>query len=219
MYPIVDALAPVVPTTFIECAATVVIIESFVAGEGLMRLMRNLGSSLLCLLLSGLAIGSGVTENLVGDDTVNGRSRPTSVSDSPFYVDPGSAAANWVSGNPADPKAAVLRDKIARQPQGKWVGEWTPDVRQAVSAYTGAAAKAGKTPILVAYNIPGRDCGQFSSGGAGSAEAYKTWIRNFAGVSGNIRQWSCSSPTRYRSYLIVKRAQIPNSSRACSSLP
>ena len=184
MYPIVDALAPVVPMTVMKYTATVVTIESFIAGEGLMRLMRNLGSSLLCLLLSGLAIGSGVTENSVGDDTVNGRSRPTSVSDSPFYVDPDSAAANWVSGNPADPKAAVLRDKIARQPQGKWVGDWTPDVRQAVSAYTGAAAKAGKTPILVAYNIPGRDCGQFSSGGAGSAEAYKTWIRNFAGGLG-----------------------------------
>jgi endoglucanase len=29
----------------------------------------------------------------------------------------------------------------------------------------------------VAYNIPGRDCGSFSAGGAGSADAYRTWVR------------------------------------------
>ena len=112
---------------------------------------------------------------------------PAPAERSPFYVDPGSGAANWIRDNPADPKAAVIRDKVARQPQGKWVGDWTPDIRQTVSAYAGAAAKAGKIPILVAYNIPGRDCGQFSSGGAGSAEAYRAWIRKVAGGLGQRR--------------------------------
>lgn len=34
--------------------------------------------------------------------------------------------------------------------------------------------------MLVAYNIPLRDCGSYSGGGASSPEAYRTWIRSFA---------------------------------------
>ncbi len=38
-----------------------------------------------------------------------------------------------------------------------------------------------KLPVLVAYNIPGRDaCGGHSGGGAGTPEAYRTWISKFA---------------------------------------
>ena len=98
---------------------------------------------------------------------------------SPFYVNPNSAAAAWVKAHASDPRAAVIRQKIANQPQGKWVGDWTPNIEQEAASYTEAAAVAGKTPVFVAYNIPGRDCGQYSSGGAGSAAAYKTWLRGF----------------------------------------
>ena len=31
-------------------------------------------------------------------------------------------------------------------------------------------------PVLVVYNVPGRDCSQYSSGGAGSDAAYTAWI-------------------------------------------
>ena len=138
--------------------------------------MRRTRYPFFLLLLLLIATGSAVSAAPQPKPAVN----PAPAERSPFYVNPSSGAANWVRDNPADPKAAVIRDKIARQPQGKWVGDWTPDIRQEVSAYVGAAAQAGKLPVLVAYNIPGRDCGQFSSGGAGSAKAYKTWLRNFA---------------------------------------
>src|SRR5207244_10503436 len=39
-------------------------------------------------------------------------------------------------------------------------------------------------PVFVAYNIPGRDCGSYSAGGAGGGDAYRTWIRDFAGGIG-----------------------------------
>ncbi len=41
-----------------------------------------------------------------------------------------------------------------------------------------------KTPILVAYNIPGRDCGLYSAGGSKSVDNYKEWISSFAGAIG-----------------------------------
>jgi endoglucanase len=34
--------------------------------------------------------------------------------------------------------------------------------------------------MLVAYNIPNRDCGSYSAGGSDSNEDYRTWISNFA---------------------------------------
>ncbi|HEY5487730.1 MAG TPA: glycoside hydrolase family 6 protein, partial [Candidatus Limnocylindrales bacterium] len=35
-------------------------------------------------------------------------------------------------------------------------------------------------PVLVAYNIPGRDCSQYSAGGALDAASYAAWIDGFA---------------------------------------
>jgi endoglucanase len=98
-----------------------------------------------------------------------------------FYVDPDSNAVNWVKAHSDDSRAGEIRSAIAEQPMAKWFGNWSGDVGGAVSGYTEAAASAGKVPILVAYNIPGRDCNGASSGGAGSPEAYRTWISQFAG--------------------------------------
>jgi hypothetical protein len=75
--------------------------------------------------------------------------------------------------------------KIAAQPQAFWLGGWSGDVRTAAGNIVSAAAAAGRVPTLVAYDIPQRDCGSFSAGGQGSADAYRTWIRAFAaGIAG-----------------------------------
>jgi endoglucanase len=42
------------------------------------------------------------------------------------------------------------------------------------------AAKQQAVPVLVAYNVPGRDCGQYSTGGAKSGRAYRKWVNAFA---------------------------------------
>ena len=42
------------------------------------------------------------------------------------------------------------------------------------------ARAAGGVPVFVAYDIPGRDCGGWSAGGAGSPEAYARWISDIA---------------------------------------
>ncbi|MFN2637827.1 MAG: glycoside hydrolase family 6 protein [Gemmatimonadaceae bacterium] len=105
-----------------------------------------------------------------------------------LYVDPASAAKRqadaWRRSRPAD---AALMDKIAAQPIAQWVGSWNADIggdiADAVSRITGQNA----LPIFVAYNIPGRDCGQYSAGGANGSDAYKRWIRDFANGLGNRR--------------------------------
>jgi endoglucanase len=72
-------------------------------------------------------------------------------------------------------------DKIAvTGGQAKWFGDWNTDVQASVDKYVTAVAAAGATPVMVAYNIPNRDCGQYSSGGAAGEAAYRDWIRRFA---------------------------------------
>ena len=90
-----------------------------------------------------------------------------------FYVNPHSAAGQ--SGI----------EKIAQNPTAAWFGDWNSDIQSDVNNYVSAAKNASALPVLVAYNIPIRDCGSYSSGGATSAAAYRSWIDAFAaGVNG-----------------------------------
>lgn len=106
--------------------------------------------------------------------------------ESAYYTDPGTNAAKWVAANPSDSRAAVIRDRIAAVPQARWFTTTnTSTVRGEVDAYTAAAAAAGKIPILVVYDIPNRDCGGASGGGAPSHDAYRAWVDQVAaGLAG-----------------------------------
>lgn len=107
---------------------------------------------------------------------------PAQAADSAFYVDPDTSAARWVAANPNDSRAAVIRDRIASVPQGRWFTQNNPGtVRADVDTFVGAAAAAGKIPILVIYNIPNRDCSGASSGGLPNHTAYRRWIDQVAG--------------------------------------
>lgn len=101
--------------------------------------------------------------------------------DSAFYVDPQTNAAKWVAANPNDSRTAVIRDRIAAVPQGRWFATYNPTtVRGQVDAYVGAGAAAGKIPIMAVYAMPNRDCGGPSAGGAPDHSAYRAWIDQIA---------------------------------------
>ncbi|MEO3747793.1 glycoside hydrolase family 6 protein [Plantactinospora sp. B5E13] len=114
------------------------------------------------------------------------RPSPAQAADSAFYVDPDTSAARWVAANPNDSRTAIIRDRIASVPQGRWYTQNNPGtVRGQVDSFVGAAAAAGKIPILVVYNIPNRDCSGASSGGLPSHTAYRQWVDQVAaGLSG-----------------------------------
>jgi endoglucanase len=42
-------------------------------------------------------------------------------------------------------------------------------------------------PVFVAYNIPGRDCSQYSAGGAPSDSAYEAWINSITNALGDAK--------------------------------
>jgi endoglucanase len=103
-----------------------------------------------------------------------------------FWVDPYSNAKKtadaWRTSRPGD---AAFMDVLAARSQAAWFGDWSGDVRAKVDAYVATVVAAGATPVMVAYNLPGRDCGSYSGGGAASGDAYRTWIRALAtGLAG-----------------------------------
>ncbi len=82
------------------------------------------------------------------------------------------------NGNKAD---ANLIKAMINTPQAVWFTQGTPKtVRQDVRNTVQRAMDKGTIPVLVAYNIPFRDCAQFSAGGATTVEEYKAWIDGFA---------------------------------------
>nr|WP_030379806.1 MULTISPECIES: glycoside hydrolase family 6 protein [unclassified Streptomyces] len=94
----------------------------------------------------------------------------------PFWVNPDGTAARQVAayekaGRTAE--AAQLR-KIAEQPTAEWIGPENPEAE--ARGFTEAARKADRTAVLVLYDIPHRDCGQFSRGGAADGDAYRAWV-------------------------------------------
>ena len=70
---------------------------------------------------------------------------------------------------------------MIHQPQAVWFGGGSPaSARRGVTTVTKAAADKHEVAVVVAYDIPGRDCGMYSAGGARSDSAYRTWIDGFA---------------------------------------
>jgi endoglucanase len=84
---------------------------------------------------------------------------------------------------------SVTMGKLASWPWAQWFnGDATPSQVQAdVSALMLTATLNLQVPVLAAYNVPGRDCSQYSSGGASNTEEYEDWIDGFAAGIGNTK--------------------------------
>lgn len=103
------------------------------------------------------------------------------LAEAPLYIEtsgPARAQANsWRGSRPSD---ADLIESIAREPQSLWLGDWRYDVRAEAAKRVSAARSTGTVPVIVAYNVPNRDCGQHSSGGSSTAAQYAGWIDGLA---------------------------------------
>jgi endoglucanase len=102
-----------------------------------------------------------------------------------LFVDPASQAADWIGAHPGDARVQDIRRLIADEPTAKWFGAWSGDIESAVTAYATVASTADRVPVMVAYDIPSRDCGGQSAGGQRDEPAYEQWINGFAAGLGN----------------------------------
>ncbi|MFD7202262.1 glycoside hydrolase family 6 protein [Streptomyces sp. NPDC059893] len=105
----------------------------------------------------------------------------------PYWVNPDGSAAKQVA---AYEKAGKTGDaeqirKIAEQPSGEWI--LPENAEDQARGYTEAADQADRDALLVLYNIPHRDCGQFSKGGAADGNQYRAFIDSVAKGIGDRR--------------------------------
>jgi endoglucanase len=108
--------------------------------------------------------------------------------DTRFYVDPASDAAHQAVTDLLhhDKAGAKAMGLLATWPEARWFTDGTPSqVNREVKTLMAAAAVQRAVPVLVAYDIPLRDCSQYSSGGAQSDADYQAWIAAFARGLGN----------------------------------
>jgi endoglucanase len=105
-------------------------------------------------------------------------------------VEPNSHAAvterEWSSAGRSAEAAQIA--KIASEPQAQWFGDWSDGhggTQGDVNWWVSQAYGAKSLPVIVAYDIPWRDCSQYSSGGASNAEAYEQFIDAMAAGIGS----------------------------------
>ena len=97
----------------------------------------------------------------------------------PLFVDPASTTVQAAAGLSGDAKDDA--NLLAQFPTATWLTKGTPQqVQAAARAVVTAAQSQGAVPVLVAYFLPNRDCGQYSAGGAQNTAQYKAWIDGLA---------------------------------------
>ena len=96
------------------------------------------------------------------------------------------AVADARAGRAAD---AVRMAQLASWPVATWFtgAEPVAETRREVAALTTEARLRRQLPVLVTYNVPGRDCAQYSGGGAANTAEYKTWVDGVAAGLGDRR--------------------------------
>jgi endoglucanase len=93
-----------------------------------------------------------------------------------LLVPPDNPARNWVERlRDSRPQDAALLERIAREPVALWISR--EHARPASHRLAVEARRSGRVPVLVAYDIPHRDCHE---GGARTSAAYRAYIRDMA---------------------------------------
>jgi endoglucanase len=93
---------------------------------------------------------------------------------------------NLFFNNQAADAKSILR--MITTPQAVWFTSGTPlDIERNVRKVVTEASLWQTVPVLVAYDVPGRDCSQYSSGGAATGDAYKAWIDGFVKGLGSTK--------------------------------
>lgn len=141
--------------------------------------MSRIARLVAAVLVAALGLtGAGVAALPAGGATYP----PNPFGGQRLFVDPQSNAARDAAAlSSTDPTTAAALQRIAGRSQADWYGDWirTGDLASVVANRVSQITGAGAYPVLVAYDIPKRDCGSYSGGGATSPDAYRAWIKAF----------------------------------------
>lgn len=134
--------------------------------------------------LSAGAIGAGCLLAAAMTAPAATAAEPDGLAGSELYLNPYSTTLE--AGQSLEGQARADAQLLGSIPSAEWFTSGTPaEVQDEVSEYVDAAEAAGQVPVLVAYNLPFRDCAQYSSGGAFDTAEYTAWIDAFAAGIGD----------------------------------
>ena len=131
-------------------------------------------------LAPGIAQAAQTTSAPVPDHTI--------ATDTRFFVPPpadGSVQQIAQLLKSGDAEDASLIAQMEATPAAVWLTGGTPDqVAQQVRTTMFEASLERAEPVFVVYDIPGRDCSQYSAGGALDTAAYEAWVAAVARAVG-----------------------------------
>jgi endoglucanase len=142
------------------------------------RTLRKLSSAAGIILIS-FTVAYGQT---------NGQTKMLSADSRFFIPKPPQGAVQQAAGlvQQWDLKDALLIAAMETVPQAVWLTSGTPsEVNATVKTTLRQANLERAVPVLVLYNIPGRDCGSYSAGGAENTADYEAWIDAIGGAIGD----------------------------------
>lgn len=117
--------------------------------------------------------------------------RTTAAHRTTFYTpQPNPGAVQQIADLTAQGRRPLARKLTAMTgtPQAVWITQYAgTELTRTVRTHVRQAARQHSMPVFVAYNVPFRDCGAYSSGGARTVAEYKAWVDAFAAGIGNTR--------------------------------
>jgi endoglucanase len=155
------------------------------AASSSVRVLRLAAAAALALGGAAAGLLPSVTSAAASTTIVAGTAAQRGLSpDTRFFVPPPSSGAPQQIVQllkHGDARDAALIGEMEAIPRAVWFDSGAPaQVQQQVQRTMAEAAVERATPVLVAYDIPGRDCAQYSAGGALSQADYQAWISGLA---------------------------------------
>lgn len=111
-----------------------------------------------------------------------------------FYLSEQTSAAQQLAMARSQRRAKDIPalSRLAAQPTALWLAGG--DARGKAEELTLKATAAGRTAVIVAYDIPHRDCGKFSAGGAAGPAEYRQWVDELAAGLADRAAWVILEP-------------------------
>ncbi|HEX8227153.1 MAG TPA: glycoside hydrolase family 6 protein [Candidatus Saccharimonadales bacterium] len=143
----------------------------------------------LAVVVCGIAIFSMIDSTATsgpGKIFSSFKHTPNPLKDKQLYVYPDSPAAKQAAAWRTErPVQAAIMDTMAAIPTARWVGD---DERfEDLAIQLDKVRQENKLALTVLYDIPGRDCGLYSAGGAKDAVAYQQFVDRFAEAIGETQ--------------------------------
>lgn len=147
--------------------------------------VRRRGAVVAALSACAVVLTTATATTATATDAASASADEGVLDGAQLYVDFDSSRVAAARGLEGAEQADALT--LAAFPAATWLTQGSPEEveQQARDVVTQAAAQ-GQVPTLVAYNVPFRDCAQYSAGGATSVAEYTAWIDAVAAGIGDL---------------------------------